>query len=299
MNRLATPLPKVTAEDIAWLVADADKLLADVSWPTDVLDLTTRFRKQFTPARSHLLCELLELRSRAKNKFSRAEKMFFYRRGFEQATDERIAGYKAQRFPSAGSTVDLCCGIGGDAIALAQRCQRFSILDREHIATSFAIANIQRYTDRKTQVIVSDVQSAPLDPFDFWHIDPDRRPDDRRQSAPDRCEPPLSEFLSLDGLSQNGAIKLSPAADASELLQRGAELEWIGHDRECQQQVVWLGNLARHPGKQTATWLSNNPQDESVTIIDQGFQPIEIADAAEQFLYEPKACVLALSLIHI
>jgi len=297
-GRLTTPLPKIIAEDTAWLVAHADELLADVSWPADVLELTTRFRKQFTPARSHLLCELLELRSRAKSKFSRADKMFFYRRGFEQATDELISTYKAKRFPKTGNTVDLCCGIGGDAVALAQSCESVSILDREQVATTFASANIRQYTEREFRVIIDEVQSTDMRKFDYWHIDPDRRPEDRRQSAPNRCEPPLSDFLSLEGLSQHGAIKLSPAADASELLERGAELEWIGHSRECQQQIAWLGNLARHPGKQTATLLSNNSHDsdEPTTIVDQGFQPIEIADEAKQFFYEPQACVLAAGL---
>lgn len=296
MDRIPTPLPKIIAEDTAWLVEHADALLANVAWPADVLDLTTRFRKQFSPSRSHLLCELLELRSRATRKFSRADKMFFYRRGFEQATDERIATYKAQRFPTAASTVDYCCGIGGDAIALSQSCGDFTILDREHAATTFASANIRLYSKQEFRVVVGDVQSSNAGEFDFWHIDPDRRPEDKRQSEPDRCEPPLSDFLAIGGLSGNGAIKLSPAADALELLQRGAELEWIGHDRECQQQVAWLGSLARHPGKQTATWLSKNPSDAPTTIVDQGFQAIEIASKAKRYLYEPQACVLAAGL---
>ena len=37
----------------------------------------------------------------------------------EQATDEWIAGYKAPRFAGRGPIADLCCGIGGDLLALA------------------------------------------------------------------------------------------------------------------------------------------------------------------------------------
>ncbi len=296
MDRTATPLPRFIPEDTVWLVTNADELLANVDWPTDVLQLMTHFRKKYSPARSHLLCELLELRNRAKRKFSRAQEMFFYRRGFEQATDELIATYKARQFPTAGRTIDLCCGIGGDAIALAQFCSSLSILDREHAATTMATANIRLYTNKEFRVVNHEVQSIDLSEFDFWHIDPDRRPNEKRQSEPDNCEPPLNDFLSTKGLSENGAIKLAPAADASDLLQRGAELEWIGHDRECQQQIAWLGSLARNPGKRTATLLLKNADESPATIIDQGFQPIEIANKAKQFMYEPQACVLAAGL---
>ena len=50
-------------------------------------------------------------------KFADAPQMFFTAVGLEQATDEWVAGYKASRFPQ-GLVAELCCGIGGDLLAL-------------------------------------------------------------------------------------------------------------------------------------------------------------------------------------
>ena len=47
--------------------------------------------------------------------------MFFTRLGLEQATDAWVARYKATRFPAGQLLADLCCGIGGDLMALSER----------------------------------------------------------------------------------------------------------------------------------------------------------------------------------
>ncbi len=45
--------------------------------------------------------------------------MFFTQRGLEQATDEIVAAYKARRFRGREGIYDLCTGVGGDLLALA------------------------------------------------------------------------------------------------------------------------------------------------------------------------------------
>jgi hypothetical protein len=70
--------------------------------------------------RAHLVIDQVELRRRARDKFAIADRMFFTRKGLEQATDEQIAAVKAARFPAGQPLADLCCGIGGDLIALAR-----------------------------------------------------------------------------------------------------------------------------------------------------------------------------------
>ena len=109
---------------ISWLIEHADAELNAQPLPTDPLALVSHFRKRHNAERTRLLCELLELRNRATVKFALASKMFFTRRGYEQASSEIVAHHKAKRFPK-GAVADLCCGIGGDAIALAQHGMRF------------------------------------------------------------------------------------------------------------------------------------------------------------------------------
>ncbi|HXH59831.1 MAG TPA: hypothetical protein VNI20_00580 [Fimbriimonadaceae bacterium] len=62
-----------------------------------------------------------ELRKRARAKFALADQMLFDRDGLEMATHERVAEYHASHFPKGETVADLCCGIGGDLVALAKR----------------------------------------------------------------------------------------------------------------------------------------------------------------------------------
>ena len=77
---------------------------------------------------------------RAREKFSQAERMFFTRKGLEQATDEQFAAYKASRFSDAGRVADLCCGIGGDLLALAAAAAAVAF-DLDPVACLLAEAN--------------------------------------------------------------------------------------------------------------------------------------------------------------
>ncbi|RMG40863.1 MAG: class I SAM-dependent methyltransferase, partial [Planctomycetota bacterium] len=85
------------------------------------LRVQKRLRARYPPDLVRAAVELIQARQRARGKFSRADRMWFDRRGVEQATDELIARRKAERFAAHPEVVDLCCGVGGDTIALAQR----------------------------------------------------------------------------------------------------------------------------------------------------------------------------------
>ncbi len=108
-------------EDYRWLVGEpaaallvrlADDLRAKPASPAQIRALRT----EAGTARATLLLEQVELRRRAVEKFPQAERMFFTRRGFEQATEVALADYKALAFENAGELADLCCGIGSPAV---------------------------------------------------------------------------------------------------------------------------------------------------------------------------------------
>src|SRR5262245_58322824 len=58
-------------------------------------------------------------RRKAAEKFERGDRMWVEPVGVEQATAEPVARYKAGRFQACPIVVDLCSGIGGDTLALA------------------------------------------------------------------------------------------------------------------------------------------------------------------------------------
>src|SRR5262249_26720226 len=84
------------------------------------LSLQTQLRREYSDRLVRAAFALCELRRKGGVKFSRAAEMWFDRKGLEQATAEAVARHKAKRF--SGRAFDLCCGIGGDTLALAGRC---------------------------------------------------------------------------------------------------------------------------------------------------------------------------------
>ena len=112
-----------TREDYSWLLSEAaipllrqaaDSLSANES----MVRLAQRLRKDVSSNRASIVMEQTQLRLRAESKFPNAREMFFTKRGLEQATGQGIAIYKAARFSGCEHVADICCGIGGDLLAL-------------------------------------------------------------------------------------------------------------------------------------------------------------------------------------
>ena len=81
----------------------------------------THLRKHWPPDLVAAAITLTIARRKAAKKFADPEHLFVDPIGVEQATGIEVARYKARRFAEIGADriIDLCCGIGGDAMALA------------------------------------------------------------------------------------------------------------------------------------------------------------------------------------
>ncbi|MGD9635667.1 MAG: class I SAM-dependent methyltransferase [Pirellulales bacterium] len=285
--------------DYEWLVGDeAAVVLRDLAGRDEPLHtLAGRLRKQFSTERSHLLLEQVELRERARAKFARAEEMFFTRIGLEQATDEWVAWYKARRFAevaAARAVTDLCCGIGGDLLALGEVAQVVGV-DRDDVSGTLAAANARALgRDQNVKVEAADVDAYELGQHVAWHLDPDRRPQGRRTTALAWSSPGTETIERLLSASPHAAVKLAPAADLPAAWEERCELEWISRDRECRQLVAWHGSLARDVGKRCATVLSVDGK-ESASFAGEANVEFSYAPL-DQFLFEPDPAVLAAQL---
>jgi hypothetical protein len=257
--------PPASLEEYRWLLGpDGRRWLETLATERgELVQLASRLRKQLSAAQCRLVLEQLELRRRAKQKFAAAERMFFTPTGLEQATDQWVAAYKASRFPADGPFVDLCCGIGGDLLALTQRGATLGV-DRSEIAALFAAANLAALGDlapaKASGVDVGDVEHAALDGVAAWHIDPDRRPQGRRTTRVELHEPGPDVIDRLRAVCGAAAVKLAPAAELPQSWQQDAEWEWISRGGECRQLVVWFGPLARSCGLRRATVVSRNAE---------------------------------------
>ncbi len=184
--------------------------------------------------------------------------MYFQPLRYEQATSEALSRYKATR-AVAGPIADLCCGIGGDLLGLATRYPVTGV-DTDPTCCLFARANANVYHLTNVALRCADACDFPIDEFACWHLDPDRRPQNRRTIDVAAMQPPLSEMEALLQLNPHGAIKLAPAAVAPERWQEQAELCWLGEQRECKQLLACFGKWAKLPGTRSAILVAEDGQ---------------------------------------
>ena len=290
-------------EDFEWLIgSDAAELLSlAASFRIPLTAQVAQLRGYCSPTRTHLVLEQVALRAKARAKFTAADQMFFTARGLEQATDEIVAGYKAARFPVGARVLDLCCGIGGDLLALARRGETGGV-DRDPVMALLACANGRAVTEssaegvaRAPDVASLDVNECDISQCAAWHIDPDRRPVGRRTTHVELHEPGPEVIDRLLVRNPHAAIKLAPAAELPTSWSAQAELEWISRGRECRQLVAWFDQLARHPGRRSATVLGS-VSTQCRTIVETDAESPPVAQRIERYLLEPDAAVLAAKL---
>ncbi len=286
--------------DYRWLVSEAAAPWFDRAADQDTTPaLIQSLRREIGADRARLVIQQAELRRRAVEKFPLAADLFFTRKALEQASGSAVAAYKAARFPAAMAIADLCCGIGGDAMALAER-GRLVAVDFDPVAALLCEANCRAAGaanfDVRVEDVAADSVSTSLSACGAWHIDPDRRAGGRRTVDLRYYQPGLDAIEQMLAVAPNGAVKLAPATRVPPNWQQSAELQWIGATRECSQQVAWFGSLARHPGQRTATVLPRDDGSPPRSVIGRGNSSHPSVSSIGRYLFEPHAAVLAAGL---
>jgi SAM-dependent methyltransferase len=259
----------VTADPTALLTPQGRELLARLADASPAgragspLAQAERLRREFPADLVALAMAQQELRKSAAAKFSRAADMLFTRAGYEQSSSEAIARYRADRLADAcrgaiGRVADLCCGIGGDLIALAGAGEVLAV-DRDEVHASLALHNAAVYglADRVTPV-VSDVRDVRLAGLAAVFIDPARRSGSATASAgpasanPARrfraglSDPPLDWCAGLTSQVAAVCVKAAPGLPA-DLVPPGWEAEFIAEGRDLKEAVLWSPALATAP----------------------------------------------------
>lgn len=306
-------------EDYLWLMSEEAKPIltqtqAAFADRINAVRIAKSLRRKTTPTRSALVMEQAQLRERASEKFSKASQMFFTRRGLEQASGSGIAQYKARRFATLDRVADVCCGVGGDLIALANRTQAAGTaivgVDSDELTCLFAERNLRLNTVSvehvggigdalATQSVlgVSHAAFAEFDlaDFDGIHIDPDRRVGERTVRG-NRFSPSLTEVLGST-VGKSLAIKVAPATPPIAELPLTVQREWIGDHRECKQQVLWLGPIAAQPGHRTATYVGRKGRVSQISVpAAEAVVPRSSVNEIGRYVFEPHAAVLAAGL---
>eukprot|EP00752_Nemacystus_decipiens_P013538 g11996.t1 len=227
--------------------------------PFDVSSLAA-LRRDYTEKVVSAGLSLVEARAKAVKKFgNRAGALVADVAGIEQASGQAVAAYKAGRIRQQldGGTLiaDLCCGIGGDSMALAGCGLEVLAVDRDPLRAWMAGSN----GGRSVRPICADVSTLAIDGLPI-HIDPARRSEGtgRRAWRLEDYQPGPEVIDALIKQSPAAAIKLSPGVDVDELPWPG-EVEFISDRGRLVQAVLWAGSFARD--ERCATLISEGGVD--------------------------------------
>ena len=275
--------------DFLQSIRDAPELVAAVYSDEPELRLQARLRDEYTPAMVREALHLRDLRARAEKKFSHAQHMWFNRVGLEQSTSEQIAKYKAARFQNAAAVHDWCCGIGGDALAIAQHCDVHAV-DLNPANCLRTIWNAQVHNPPHS-IHVNCADVTTLDAANQWiHIDPDRRATGKRSRRVEDCAPGLPFMQHLTQSARGGAIKLSPASNFFGKFH-DCEIELISLGGECREATIWFGELAG-PKQLRATILP-----AGATITGDELEHYTEVVEPQAYIYDPDPAIVRAGLV--
>ncbi|GAA4939904.1 class I SAM-dependent methyltransferase [Streptomonospora halophila] len=241
----------------------------------------------------------VRLRERARRKFGdRARRMYFTGPGLEQATRRVAAEYRARRLARAlgpGARVaDLGCGIGADAVAMAEAGLEVEAVEADPLTAAVAAANAVELAPAG-RMRVREGDAAAVDPGgrDAVFCDPARRTARGRVFDPDAYSPSWDRVLDLAARAPASCVKAAPGIP-HERIPAGAAAEWISVDGELKETALWQGlggNWSRR-----ATLLRGDGSHPAALTADPGAAPAPVAPPG-RYLYEPDNAVVRAHLV--
>ncbi|PWJ26194.1 methyltransferase family protein [Branchiibius hedensis] len=246
------------------------------------------------------------LRSRAVAKFGdAAQQMLFTADGVEQATRARIAALHASRFADAGveTVFDLGCGIGADAIALAEAGLQVHAVDADEATAAVAAVNLRPWQRvsvqqaRAEDVVMPSGEAARgvgawLDPARRTPGVTDAKGRTRRTFSLEELAPRWDFVLDVAHRLPAVGAKLSPSMPHGSV-PNDAAAEWVSYRGEVLECAVWWGSLAPVKGRSAVVVLDEHAP-ERITEADAADATTETAnlDQVHGFLYEADRAVI-------
>jgi SAM-dependent methyltransferase len=252
--------------------------------PGSLPQRVARLRKTHPPDLVAAALEQVALRERAAAKFTHAARMLFTQAGVEQASADAVAAWRAARFPVGATVLDLCCGNGGDALALAERGPVLAF-DVNPAAAFCARSNAESLEHSDAiHVAIADVTKLRLR-GDAAFFDPSRRKDGRRIRGGNAYQPPLGFVNTIRESIPDLCVKVSPAIEDQELEALGARVEFVSLRGECREAALWFGSI----GTRAARCASVLPS--SATLDHDPESPRPPLSEPLNWLYDPDPAV--------
>ena len=166
-------------------------------------------------------------------------------RAFEQSSSEECAS--AKRI-GGESLLDLTCGLGMDAAALAGRFKRVVALERDQLLASVTKENMRRMGIENVEVVNASAEEYLAqceELFDWIYVDPDRRTDKgERVFKLEDCSPNVLALMPhIKRTGEHLAIKNSPLFDVEEAFRLfpDGSVEVVSLHDECKEVMIYLG----------------------------------------------------------
>ncbi|AJE85009.1 hypothetical protein SLNWT_4633 [Streptomyces albus] len=275
--------------------------------PGEELALATRLRRTHPAALVSAALGQERLRARAVAKFGAgdAARMFFTAHGLEQSTRTSVAAHRAARLASLGvsSVADLCCGIGGDALALARAGIRVLAVDRSPLTCAVARANAAALgLADLVEVREAEVTEVDTRGYGAVFVDPARRaPAGRGRGGrgggnvrvfdPEAYSPPLSWAVGAARTAPYAALKIAPGIP-HEAIPEDVETEWVSERGDVKEAVLWFGT--GQPASRRATLL---PSGAALAVPLDRMLPDPEVRPVGRYLYEPDGAVIRAHLV--
>lgn len=296
-----------------------DELAGQDVDPDRTLALAESLRRRYPADLVGAALSIQALRVAARAKFSTADQMLLTRAGLEQASSELTARHAATSFADARLVADLCCGIGGNLIALAsalttegtQATKATQATGPE--STNGPLGALQapqravggpRGPGRRVIAVDADLTSlefarhnasvcAPGAEIGYVCADVTRlslagidavfidpaRRDDRRRLPAGACQPPLGWCLRLAESVPAVGIKAAPGL-RRDRVPPGWETEFVAVGRELKEALLWSPTLATRTGQAGATVAAGPGSVSRATVLPSGDTMVARTDAA-------------------
>ncbi|GAB2516528.1 class I SAM-dependent methyltransferase [Nocardiopsis aegyptia] len=246
------------------------------------------------------------LRRRGRAKFGdRAERMYFTPDGLEQSTRYVVAAYRAERTAAVADAVldgavagDLCCGVGADLLALAERGVPVEGVDADPLTVAVARANVAALgLADLARVREGDAAEAAPGAYPLLFCDPARRGGRGRVFDPAAYSPPWDVAVRLAEGSGAACLKAAPGLP-HEAIPASASAEWISVDGELKETALWFGAAAEGPRRRATVLSEREGAGGAWGSLDEepGLGAAPVAPA-RRYLYDPDPAVVRSHLV--
>ena len=163
---------------------------------------------------------------------------------YEQSSSEECA---ARKRLEGAKVLDLTCGLGVDALALARRFERVTTIERDEVLARVARENFARLGADNVEVVCASAEEylrGCKEHFDWCFADPDRRgANGEKRVRLEDCSPDIVSLRGRIGeVAERLCIKCSPLFDVGEAFRLFGEcrVESVSLGGECKEVNIYI-----------------------------------------------------------